>query len=194
MPRDPDEPVRHVYHLSTARLMLLPAAWLAMMALLLVPLLSSNPPNAAGDAASDASPTDAALWVGAAALTLILLPFVAITWHARLVLTPEGIAHHQFGYTVRSAWDNVLALDLRAGREGLVLARPGTGSQLLRWSARAVARVAPGPVDGLIGEPQALSQGRLIFLAPFMQHWRRGPLRDDLRRWAPQLFAATEAG
>jgi hypothetical protein len=181
-------PRSHVYHLNTARLLILPAVWLGVMALLLVPLLFSSPPTTAAGADADAG-----LWFGTAAFTLILLPFMGIVWQSRLVLTPEGIAHHQFGYTVRSAWDNVVALDLRTGREGLVLAQPGTRSRLLRWSTQVLAGAAPGPVEGLVGDPHALAQGRLIFLAPFMQHWRRGPLRDDLQRWAPHLFVAGPA-
>jgi hypothetical protein len=182
-----DPPVRHVYHLSSMRLMLLPAVWVLMLGLLLLPLLLAPATDASTDSAADAA-ADHALPLTAALFTLILLPFVAIAWQSRLVLTPQGIAHHQLGYTVRSPWANLVALDLTAGRQALYLAEPGSRSRLLRWSSRAVAAGAPGLADGLIGDPQALAQGRLIFLAPFMQHWRRGPLRDDLKRWAPHLF------
>jgi hypothetical protein len=169
----------HVYHLSTPRLLVLPAVWALIMAALLLPLASAT--------ATD--PRDAhALGWASALFTLILLPFAALTWHARLVLTPEGIAHHQLGYTVRSPWPNLVSLDLTAGCEALHLDQPGTHSRLLRWSTQVAAGAAPRMTAGLFGDANALAQGRLILLAPFMQHWRRGPLQDDLRRWAPHLF------
>lgn len=174
---------RHVYHLSPARLLLLPLVW----GLIVGPLLAL--------AASDGgTPAETLAFVGAALLfTLIMLPFCALAWHARLVLTPEGIAHHQFGYTVRSRWDNLLALSLAAGAQCLVLEQPGTRSRLLRGSARLMSSVVPTIADGVFGDADLLAEGRLILLAPFMGHWRRGPLRDDLLRWAPRLFEADGA-
>lgn len=181
------EPVRRVYHLNTARLLLLPAIWALLMVLLLLPL------GAASESAADAE-AERALLLGAAAATLILLPFAGIVWQSRLVLTPQGIAHHQFGYTVRSPWTNLSALDLTAGRQALYLSEPGSRSRLLRWSSRALKFGAPALTEGLFGDADALAQGRLILLAPFMQHWRRGPLRDDLQHWAPHLFSRGSAG
>lgn len=175
----PDD-VRHVYRLNLARRLLLPVIW----GLIVGPLLALSA-SAGGTLAETRSFAVAALLV-----TLILLPFCALGWHSRLVLTPEGIAHHQFGYTVRSRWDNLQALCLAPGAQSLLLTQPGTDSRLLRWSARLMASVVPAIADGLFGDVDLLAQGRVILLAPFMASWRRGPLRDDLRRWAPHLFEA----
>ena len=120
-------------------------------------------------------------------LTLICLPFFGILWQSRLVLTPEGIAHHQLGYTVRSTWANLEAIHLERGSQALYLEVPGTRSRLLRLAAGAVGGAMPG-MESVIGNPQMLAQGRAIMLFPFMQHWKRGPLREDIERCAPHLF------
>jgi hypothetical protein len=119
------------------------------------------------------------LLLAIAAITVLFAPFVAITWQSRLVLTEQGIAHHQLGYTVRSSWQNLQALSLNPG--ALLLEQPGTQSALLRWSSKLAGGV-------VASDAKALSEGRLIVLAPFMAHYHRGPLREDLVRCAPQLF------
>ena len=106
------------------------------------------------------------------------------------MVTESGIAHHQFGYTIRSTWANLQSLSLEGGREGLYLLQPGTRSKLLRWSARSL--------DGLLGafgfppfagdRDGALAAGRFITLNPFTQHLKIGTLLSDLQRHAPQLF------
>jgi hypothetical protein len=120
-------------------------------------------------------------------LTLIFAPFCALLWQSRLVLTAEGIAHHQLGYTVRSSWPNLAKLSLERGAEALYLTQPGTKSALLALASGAVDTAMPG-ASGVIGDPVALGQGRLIYLKPFMSHYERGPLREDLLRCAPHLF------
>ena len=179
----PPHQLAHVYHLSLARLLPLPLLWAVLTATLL--LLGLSGP------ASDPNESDAFVFV-ALVLTLIMLPFFALLWQSRLVLTAEGIAHHQFGYTVRSSWSNLKALSLVPGQQALVLDAPGTRSSLLRWSARILPAMVPISADALVGDTQALAEGRLILLAPFMTHWKRGPLRDDLLHWAPQLFDKTQ--
>lgn len=182
MPLPPHRQLPHVYHLGLARLLPLPVLW----ALLTGPLLLLGLSGPASD------PNESDAWVLVALiLTLIMLPFFALLWQSRLVLTPEGIAHHQFGYTVRSSWSNLKALTLTPGEQALVLGVPGTRSRLLRWSARILPAVVPFSADAVVGDVDALAEGRLILLAPFMTHWKRGPLRDDLLRWAPQLFDTT---
>ena len=105
------------------------------------------------------------------------------------MLTSEGIAHHQFGYTVRSTWKNVGELTLAPPCAGLILIAPGVSSRLLRISMYALN--AYGLSAGFGG--RALEEGRFIPLQPFLSHWRRGPLRDDIVRWAPHLKIDREA-
>lgn len=161
-------PFRHVYHLSPGRLLLLPATWGLFAGVFLWSAV--------------AAPEDrGAMLLAAAALTLLFAPFVALTWYSRLVLTEWGISHYQFGYTVRSSWQNLQTLSLNPSAGALYLKEPGTRSVLLRWSSK----VAGGVVAS---DAEALGQGRLILLTPFLAHYYRGPLREDLMRCAPQLF------
>jgi len=44
--------------------------------------------------------------------------------------------------------------------------------------------------DLCAGDAAAVADGRVIALAPFMADWKKGPLREDLQRWAPHLFDA----
>jgi hypothetical protein len=178
----PDASFRHVYHLSPARLVIFPVMWVAGVALCAMALFGSDDPITPA--------TFRMLLILVGGVTVFILPFFGLMWQSRLVLTPEGIAHHQFGYTVRSAWEHLDHLDLTPGVQHVVLAAPGTRSRLLSMSVTALDAAAPGFASGLVGNKQAYSQGRLIGLAPFMTHWKRGPLRDDLLRWAPHLFDA----
>jgi len=168
---------KHVYHLGLGRLLVLPLLWLPVF-LLLVGMSLAEPEQ--GEA----------FLLTALVFTLIVLPFAWVTWHSRLVLTEDGIAHHQLGYTVRSSWSNLQSLSLEPRCEALYLTEPGTKSRLLRWSSQLLGSGAPGAMRSVIGDPRALAEGRLIFLAPFIVHYRRGPLRHDLVRAAPQLFDA----
>ncbi len=173
---------RRVYHLGAARLCLLPLLWLAIV----MPLLWL--------AAGERTSTDEAhaFGVAAALFSLVMLAFQAIAWHSRLVLTPAGVAHHQFGYTIRSDWHNVCSLDVAPGAQGLWLRRPGTHSRLLYWSTRFTGASMPRTAAALFVDVDHLATGRLVLLSPFMAHWRRGTLRADLLRWAPHLFDAAQ--
>jgi hypothetical protein len=106
---------------------------------------------------------------------------------------PAG-AHFQFGYTIRSSWENLASLSMVPGREGLYLRQPGVDSALLRGSTRLLegATRAVG-LPSMIGDEDALAEGRFIALMPFTHHLRSGALRRDLERWAPQLFTAAAA-
>lgn len=169
---------RHVYHLSWPRLLPIPLIGLAVLVMFTLTLF----PGAGGWAQ----------WklylIVLAGVMVFFGAFFLITWQSRLVLTPEGIAHHQFGYTIRTTWENVQFITMGRGVQGLILRQPGTHSRLLRGSLAVMDTTMPGLSGGLVGHPRELAQGRLILLAPFMYHWKKGPLREDLRRWAPQLF------
>ena len=152
-----------------------------MLALLALPL--------AGDPAP--SREDArALLLTALIVTVLLVPAFYLMWQSRLVLTETHITHYQFGYTVRSSWTNAQELCLTPGVEALILREPGTRSRLLRLSVRLLQGALP-VFAGSFGDPDTLAEGRLIFLAPFMRHWRHGDLRRDFERWAPHLFGAS---
>ncbi len=180
MTTQPAESIRHVYHLSPVRLAIFPALWILGAAL--CGLIWFSSPDRFTPAAVRM------LFILIGIVTLFVAPFFALMWQSRLVLTPEGIAHHQFGYTVRSTWENLVALDLSPRVQSLILARPGTRARLLSASVGVLDVAAPGLAAGLVGDSRAYAEGRLIGLAPYMAHWKHGGLRDDLLRWAPQLF------
>lgn len=173
------QPRPHVYHLSAGRLVILPLFWLMMVGALLMPLFSDVPAT---------SEESRAFVLTAVVLTAILLPFFWILWQSRLVLTPGGIVHHQFGYSVRSTWVNVEQLDLSPGNQSLILTEPGTTSSILRLSTKWIRGIRPIMGAAIFRDLDLLGGGRVILLSPFMAHWKRGPLRDDLLRWAPHLF------
>ncbi len=171
-------PFCHVYRLSATRLFVLPGVCLLTCGPLFLAALSEPADSREALAFS----------LTAALVSAIFLPFVWITWCSRLVVTHEGLVHHQLGYTVRSRWDNLRALSLIKGAEALYLHEPGTRSLLVRESAKLLAGGASLSLSSTFGDPRALAEGRLIFLAPFMRHFERGPLREDLARCAPALF------
>lgn len=173
-----------IYRINRGRLLVLPAVWLMFVVVLTGFLGRSTVP---GEAAAGVA--------GAGILTLIFGPIFYFTvWRSRLELDAQGIAHHQFGYTVRSSWANLERLSMQPGMEGLYLTEPGVRSPLLRGSTRILQDI--GQLAGLgrfVGDMDALAQGRYITLTPFTDHLRGGPLSRDLERWAPQLFAAEAA-
>ena len=173
MSKSSKEDFRHVYHLGPGRLLIFPLLWLVFSAILTLGLWDAK-----------------SRWAGLVCLgglTLFFLVFQAIIWQSRLVLNAQGISHHQFGYTVRSSWENLHLLVMQVDTSHLILKERGSLSRLLGFS---VGMLGAGTARGLIGDPQAFAEGRVIMIAPFMAHWRRGPLRADLQRWAPQLFDA----
>jgi len=174
----------HIYRINLARLLVLPAVWLVFVIPLLGFLGRSSVP---GDAAAGVA--------GAVVVTLILGPIFYFTvWRSRLELDAQGIAHHQFGYTVRSSWANLERLSMEPGMEGLYLAEPGVDSPLLRGSSRIVQSIEQVTgVGPIVGDADALAQGRYIALRPFTSHLHGGPLSRDLEHWAPQLFAGVAA-
>jgi hypothetical protein len=128
----------------------------------------------------------AAAWYTEIMLTGVVLPLLLVTWCSRLELSEAGITHHQCTYRIESTWENVAALTLGPGPEGLLLRQRGGAGWFLRYSLEMLRIFGVANAFG----GQALAEGRFIALAPFMAHWRKGPLRDDLRRMAPHLFAA----
>ena len=174
----------HVYRVNTPRLLVLPALWLLLSAMLVW----------GGSRSVDHADLTICVAV-AGVLFLIFLPFGWIVWASRLVITESGIEHHQFGYTIHSTWANLQSLSLEVGREGLYLQQPGTQSKLLRWSARSLDSLLRAIGFGPFGGDQdgALAQGRFITLNPFTQHLKIGTLLADLQRDAPHLFQRSKS-
>ena len=171
----------HVYRLNWLRLWVLPIMWLIVTAVLLALGVTGEEPR------------DRAAGFGTAAIiTLIFgLMFYFMVWKSHLELDERGITHFQFGYTVHSSWDNLESISMSAGAEGLYLREPGTNSFLLRASTRplkSASRVVG--LSSVVGDYDALAQGRFIALMPFSSRLHGGPLSRDLERWAPHLFRA----
>lgn len=128
-------------------------------------------------AAQVAAPT--LLFLAMSLLTTSLGVFLLATAvRARIITSPAGIEHRQVLYTIHAPWIGVLRIgDIPIGRhgrtvEGLILVEPASpSSKPIRWW-------------------QGYWQMRnKIPLEDFDRNWREGPLGDDLRRYAPHLFA-----
>lgn len=111
------------------------------------------------------------------AIIVVFSAYLYNVWvsnHVRLTITPSGIEYRAVGYTVFTLWDNIerLGLEQTLGgeHEALILREPIT-PQVKWWKISA--------------KPNMVS---VIPLAEFGQ-WRYKPLGQDLRHYAPHLFA-----
>jgi hypothetical protein len=169
----------HIYRINLARMIVMPIVWLAFVVMMFVLLVRSDNP---GDSAAGQGTI--------LMLTLILAPiFYVGVWRSRLEVSAEGIAHYQFGYSVRSTWQNLERLSMEPGAEGLILREPGTTSTILRASTRIVQSVSHAVgLPSFVGDYDAMAEGRFIALMTFTSRLHGGSLSADLERWAPQLF------
>jgi hypothetical protein len=126
------------------------------------------------------------------ALMLILLP-VSLLGHwvvsyARLILSPSGILCRQVGCTVETTWDNIAAVRLDRGREGLVSELPLSGKGAKRLAAMRNTGMRGVP---LYDERQraALAEGLFMPIAPFAYAIRNGSMIADIEQWAPEVAA-----
>ena len=138
MTTTPVASLRHVYHLNPLRLLIFPLLWVAALGLCLYLSFSS------ADAFTPAANRMLLVLIGI--VSLFVAPFFALMWQSRLVLTPEGITHHQFGYTIRSSWDNVAMLDLTPRVQRLVLSTCAAGRR--DCLTRVIGRWVDGQADG----------------------------------------------
>lgn len=109
-----------------------------------------------------------------------LLAISYVSYLARrtsLVLAPDGLEYHTPNLTLRTAWDNVERLVDEPLAPRLVLRRPVLPDLHTRT---ARARVAERP-----------AAGRVVPLRLF-GYARGSQLAQDLRRYAPHLFASPE--
>ena len=104
----------------------------------------------------------------------ILMAYSAI--QIRLVISPEGIEYYQVGYSVKTTWSNVARVgEIPAGRimaEGLILHEPALFVD--NW---------------LSGVKYIQTRGKLIPLSLFKRDWLDSNLGQDIRKYAPHLFA-----
>lgn len=94
----------------------------------------------------------------------------------RLVISPEGIEYHQVGYNVRTTWNNLARIEkIRAGRimvDGLTLYEPAL--YVDKW---------------LSGIKYIQTRGQVIPLSLFKHDWLDSELGQDIKKYAPHLFA-----
>jgi hypothetical protein len=104
----------------------------------------------------------------------ILMAYSAI--QIRLVISPEGIEYYQVGYSVKTTWNNVARVgEIPAGRimaEGLILYEQALFVD--NW---------------LSGVKYIQTRGKLIPLSLFKRDWLESELGQDIKKYAPHLFA-----
>lgn len=152
--------------------------------LVVAPMLAGLLLLGAGSAPGEAR----ALFLAAALLFLIALPFHLVVGRARLELSEEGVRLRQAGYALAAGWGDIADVRLERGREGFVTARPMAGG--------GAARLARFRGVGLRSMPlydpdqrRLLAERRLIPIEAFAWHLRRGTLARDIARFAPHLAA-----
>jgi hypothetical protein len=162
-----------VYYMSTVRKRFLLGVWLAF----------TLPFAIGGLYVSD----KALLFVSV--MTGCILGFVfAITgwWYPRLVIDSKGVALHQIGYTLRTGWDNVEAVLLTRGSEGLVLREPlnsiGAGTQAGFSNISYMGATYYG-----LTQRELIDQRRFIPIEVFAYWFKHGDLWDRMILHAPQL-------
>ncbi len=160
-----------VYHMSPRRLALAPAIFGSCVAMLLV----------MGWLGGDRAALFAAA-IAAAYLAALGAGTTALVWHSRLVITEWGVEVRHAGWSARSEWENLRALDLTPGHEGLLLWEP-----LRRrgpWGLRAGAFM---PGWFLPHQSPIVDAGHWIPLEPFAWWWYHGDLKQQFLEHAPWL-------
>ena len=163
---------RKIYHMSPRRLALAPAIFgLCVVSLLFLGWLG-------GDRAAHVGALVAAAYV----LTLGT-GTSALVWYSRLVISTRGVEVRHVGWSARSDWENIRAIDLERGHEGLLLWEP-----LRRrgpWGLR-LGTYMPGWF--LPRQSAFVDAGHWIPLEPFAWWWYHDDLEQQFRQHAPQLF------
>ena len=115
-----------------------------------------------------------ALFVVFVSCLAILMAYSAV--QIRLVISPEGIEYYQVGYSVRTTWENVERIgEIPAGRimaEGLILYEHALFVE--HW---------------LTGLKYIQTRSQVITLSLFRRDWLNSELGQDIRKYAPHLFA-----
>jgi hypothetical protein len=101
--------------------------------------------------------------------------------HGRFVTLPDGIEYYAPYYSIRTTWDNIESIGRTLGGmygywhfevEGFLLHQSALqGNKWLNWPTRLV------------------HLDRFVPVSPFAKQWRDSELGQDVRRYAPHLFA-----
>ena len=131
-----------------------------------------------------------AIWL----LILGVLVYLGIR-RVRLLIGPEGMVYYSLGYAIHAPWPEVIGFGdapTRTGTmHGLLLRRPTV--ELASW-LQAGQRIQPLlgllslVVPGMSLQVHAETIPLVIPVADFAADWQHGPLGDELRRYAPQVF------
>jgi hypothetical protein len=111
----------------------------------------------------------------------------------RLVLSPAGPKLIQIGYILETDWPNVVGVRLDRGREGLITRAPLEGKGAARIASLREMSIQGMPMYDA-RQQALLGERRLIPIEPFGWYLRRGPLMEDITRFAPHLEADRPAG
>jgi hypothetical protein len=129
--------------------------------------------------------SEPALIAVAVLVSAIVLPILLIAWRsARLVVSEEGIEVRQLGMRLSTSWNNIAALRMVKGSEGIVLHRPLEGKGAGRLAASAGVRVAGAPLYDA-DRQSLIAEHRFIPIEPFAYWLERGNLREVLQTHIP---------
>ncbi len=124
-----------------------------------------------------------ALAVAGIIMVMVAAGLFPLVWYPKLLVSPSGIEIRQVGWSIRTTWDNVEAVELSPPGEGLLLRAPLTGRGA--WALR-VGRIIPAWYTP--EQARLVAEGRWFPLSPFGWWLRHGDLLAELKRHAPGLF------
>lgn len=166
-----------VYHLSPLRLWLAPGILVVIgLFILVLPILDSTAPD---------NTKNLAFYMGIAFLAFAAVMYLILRY-TRLVLSADGVNLYQFGYKLKTDWDNVAVLYAEPGAEGLVLhhSMDCPGARILNDYRHTKIKDENLYNDEQI---QLIAEYRFIPLNAFGYWLKNGQLRDDLIHRAPGL-------
>jgi Anaphase-promoting complex subunit 4 WD40 domain len=132
----------------------------------------------------DVSPIAYALASGLIFATLCFWIFANLWRGTRLIVSAGGIVYQSWGFSLRTTWDNVAAVD-----EMLMGASTQRGLRLREPSMRANWLIKYGMVrSAQRGRSNPDQISRFIPLSFFRPNWESEPLGEIIRRCAPQAF------
>ncbi len=151
-------------------------------------------------------PLYALILAGVGLLSLLIALGCYTASHTRLVTKPTGIEFYDFGYSIRTTWDNLERIALVPMSYNSI--RPETLPARQRLEAEMTKRGLQQLLLGAYVEAIILRQpvfkekswwaigivplNRMIPLSDF-KWWRHGELGQELKKYAPQLFVERES-